>query len=137
MSKDTVTVIFDIICGAARQFSSIATDHEFALLNKGDTAEIFHSDKRWSATYTVTESRKFSVGTITHTLKMNNVRLTCVVNGHNKEWNAKLKDDYTVVCRWGKIGGTLQSKEFKFGTVSSSLQYINEKIEEKLKKGYL
>jgi predicted DNA-binding WGR domain protein len=37
---------------------------------------------------------------------------------------------------WGKIGRTLQGKTFKHSSMSQAQQFVKEKIEQKLKKGY-
>jgi hypothetical protein len=136
MSKDTVTVTFDIFCGPVKRLENLATDHEYALLKKGDTVEIFHSKGPWSANYTVFDAKKLSVGSINYDLRLSDVRLTCVTDGHNKEWRAQVMDGFKVVVRWGKIGGTLQSKERQFSSISATIQFVHEMIEEKTSKGY-
>jgi len=51
----------------------------------------------------------------------------------NKVWNADLYEDGKVYCSWGRVGNSnLQSKTFSGGK-----SYLNKKVAEKKKKGYV
>ena len=57
--------------------------------------------------------------------------------GHNKFWKIGTSDDYTVVTNYGVIDtdGTYQHKEFDYHY--DTLIYIKNKINEKLRGGYV
>lgn len=59
---------------------------------------------------------------------------------HNKEWSIQGPIDsatvWRVVCRWGRIGTTKQSKEWLFGSESKAREFIRRKQEEKEREGY-
>lgn len=58
--------------------------------------------------------------------------LTSIEDNNNKFWEAVLMDDDTVVCNWGRVGTTGQTKTFP----GAGQKYIDSKIREKEKKGY-
>jgi serine protease inhibitor ecotin len=60
------------------------------------------------------------------------VEMVNVTDNHSKVWLASLYDNGDVKCEWGRIGNTLQSKTFE----GVGLEYLNKKIDEKLKKNY-
>jgi hypothetical protein len=65
--------------------------------------------------------------TIVQTIKME-----CVDEQHCKQWEASLAADGTVTTRWGRIGSTLQEKEFP----GAGSVFYDKKVKEKLNKGY-
>ena len=135
------SIVFKIDYGPSKVFDKIPSDHEWVGLCVGSIVEIYHSSEKWEGVYNVAEVESWSEKNITYRLRLKSVRLKCVTGGHNKEWLAKVTEgtrgqNTTVKCEWGKIGGTLQSKDFAFNSISQALKFVHEKIEEKLKKGY-
>lgn len=61
------------------------------------------------------------------------VQLTNTTENHNKIWIGELYDNDTVITYWGRIGALLQSKEFE----NAGEEFLEKKISEKLKKGYV
>jgi len=63
--------------------------------------------------------------------------LVCVdpFNNHFKDYTAELIGT-NVLCKWGRIGQTHQSKEFEFDTIQEAVNFFNKKITEKLQRGY-
>lgn len=65
-----------------------------------------------------------------------NVNLKCVEDGHNKQWSITLYDDNSILTEWGKLGLTLNNKEFPFDNLESAQAFWDKKLMEKTKKGY-
>lgn len=53
------------------------------------------------------------------------------VNNNNKFWIGELYDDDSVVCRWGRVGDTGQSKSFPSG----GKKFLDSKVRSKKKSG--
>lgn len=136
-----MTIIFSIDLGIEREFKNIDESHEWANLKDGLLIDIYHSKNKWGGLYKINHRKLLTslsspVAYIRYSLQLMNVRLTCTKNKHNKEWSAERKNQTSVICKWGKIGSTLQSKEISFSTVEDLTRFLNDKIDEKLKKGY-
>jgi predicted DNA-binding WGR domain protein len=65
------------------------------------------------------------------------VDMQCTEDGHSKEWHITQYEDNLVITEWGKINSTLSSKEFPFETTEEAEAFLNKKVAEKTKKGYL
>jgi predicted DNA-binding WGR domain protein len=59
----------------------------------------------------------------------------CTEDTHYKVWSVAQKGNEAVVS-WGRIGNRVQSQTKKFSSDWGAKRFINEKIEEKTKKGY-
>jgi predicted DNA-binding WGR domain protein len=60
----------------------------------------------------------------------------CTEDSHYKVWTVAQKGN-EVVVQWGRIGNKIQDQTKKFYNDFSAKRFINEKIEEKKKKGYV
>ena len=60
------------------------------------------------------------------------VKMECIDGSHFKQWEISIDRDGTVTTRWGRIGNSLQEKEFP----EAGIVFYDKKINEKLKKGY-
>jgi predicted DNA-binding WGR domain protein len=130
-----IDVAFFTIGGRGKTFS-VDDDSELANLNKGDTVEINHRENNWNGIYEVIERDGF-VKSITYRVLLKELELKHTNGGHNKRWIASTSDDgKKVTFKWGKIGGALQSMEKIFPSKQAAAEFIHEKIDEKLKKGY-
>lgn len=66
-----------------------------------------------------------------------NIELDCIRPEFNNFKTYKISiEDHKVNCAWGRIGRTLQNKEFKFESQKSAIKFYEKKVQEKLKKGY-
>lgn len=130
-----VQVTFHIVGGRSKTFN-LDTANELVHLNRGYTAEITHRQENWDGSYEVLERIENTSG-IVYTLLLTSLELRHTHGGHNKRWLATTKNEgKTVLFRWGKIGGTLQSMEKTFPSYRTAAQFIHAKIDDKLKKGY-
>lgn len=59
----------------------------------------------------------------------------CTDGTSNKFWGYKIKG-MTVTCKWGRLGTAGQSKDFSFKDQYDLDEFIEDKTEEKLNKGY-
>ncbi len=64
------------------------------------------------------------------------VRLENTNPGHNKFWTVVLRCT-SVRCFWGRIGVWSQSKKFSFDTNEDALEFVQKKIDSKIRKGYV
>jgi poly [ADP-ribose] polymerase 2/3/4 len=67
------------------------------------------------------------------------IQLICVEQGesnHNKFWKASLKEDFSVLVEWGRVGKSAQTQEKNFSNESQAKSFIEKKQREKEKKGY-
>ena len=60
----------------------------------------------------------------------------CTEDNHYKVWTVAQKGNEAIV-QWGRIGNKIQSQTKKFYSDWSVKRFINEKIEEKKRKGYV
>ena len=81
---------------------------------------------------------------------MNFTRYECTVKGHNKCWEHGVEENwqhgigetiefktYRVVTRYGPIGKTLSRNIKVFPSLGDAVVFISDKVNEKLKKGYV
>ena len=61
-----------------------------------------------------------------------NLIMSDVGENNNKFWNAELMNNDDVLCKWGRIGDSGQSKSFP--AVGKS--FLDKKVREKIAKGY-
>lgn len=59
----------------------------------------------------------------------------CTEDTSNKFWGYKV-NGLTVTCKWGRLGTAGQSKDFKFKNQMDLDEFVEDKTEEKLGKGY-
>jgi predicted DNA-binding WGR domain protein len=59
----------------------------------------------------------------------------CQEAQHNKFWSHDTNGN-NVIVKWGRVGGSSQSKEHTFSSPSSRDAFIADKVAEKIKKGY-
>lgn len=129
-------VTFFVIGRASGKSFDVPDGHELLNLNVGDEAEINHRSDNWDGSYDVIEKDQRE-GTIFYTILLRRLELRHIHSGHYKRWIAEVsKDGKTVKFKWGKINGTLQGMEKVFASRSAAANFVHEKIEEKLKKGY-
>ncbi len=136
ISNDRTIYVFDIACGPTKRFENIPVDHEWNTLDVGKSVDIYHSNNKWGASYKVVSINLRTSNTVLIKLEMEKVVLTCKEDGHNKQWSAEKRNYYAVITRWGKIPLWSGSKSFTHTSITEALNFMNEKIEEKLKKGY-
>lgn len=86
----------------------------------------------YPALYAINDVKKALNDTTDEPVIIKRVRLVNTHDEHFKEWIAELFDNGDVVCKWGRIGNKLQSKTFK----RAGRSFVNEKVDEKLNKGY-
>jgi len=58
-----------------------------------------------------------------------------VNNNNNKFWEVTICDDFSVLCRWGRVGDDGQSKTFNFGSMNEANHFVDGKIKEKIRDG--
>ena len=54
----------------------------------------------------------------------------------NKVWQGSIFDDGSFVAEWGRVGNTLQSKNYSLGSVSLAKNRLERTKRQKLRKGY-
>ena len=57
------------------------------------------------------------------------------VNNNNKFWKGTVYSDGTVLCQWGRVGDTGQSKTFNEGSVAAAERFLDKKANEKKRDG--
>jgi len=55
---------------------------------------------------------------------------------HNKFWSYDIYNDYTVVCRWGRLGTKGQSNRKEFKSSWTAEDFATNKMGQKIRKGY-
>lgn len=70
------------------------------------------------------------------------VYLQCITGGHNKDYELRfngqgMKGAFIVETRYGKIGSSKKVDYHQFETASEAYNFINQKMGEKFKKGYI
>lgn len=64
------------------------------------------------------------------------IRLENTKANHYKFWSAVLKSR-TVKVFWGRIGTWTQSKKFSFDSNDEALDFLQRKMESKIRRGYM
>lgn len=59
-----------------------------------------------------------------------------ITNNNNKFWDIELRDDGSVLCKWGRVGESGDCLEKNFGNVGAAERFYLNKCSEKEKKGY-
>ena len=54
----------------------------------------------------------------------------------NKVWRGSIKDDGSFLAEWGRVGNTLQSKNYRLGSVNLARNKFERTKRQKLSKGY-
>jgi predicted DNA-binding WGR domain protein len=69
---------------------------------------------------------------------MTRIELTNTTENHNKFWIGEMLDGgRRVRCTWGRIGSLGNEKEFRFDDTGGARRFLNQKCNEKLRKGYV